>query len=152
MKALLVLVVLFWSIGFGALRAGPESPESSKSPDALLGAYGFPAAAGLKHLCGEHVSGSGMEITWDAFASNAPLGEVVAFYEKKLGKAGMAGDSQGATWRFPVGAKRPERVLTVSVSTAEGPYRRCDGAALRKAQSVVMASRSATERAVAPAR
>src|SRR5262245_33112387 len=69
--------------------------------------FGFPLAPGLKHTGGGHVMGSDQqnrtEITWNAFATDRSVGDVVAYYRGKLGDEGMQGDAHGATWRFPVG-------------------------------------------------
>ncbi len=119
------------------------------SPDPRLGEYGFPLVCGLRHVCGGHITGEptgrpprSIEITWDAFATDGSVGDVVAYYQSKLGNAGMEGDAHGATWRFPLGATYPERVLEVSASTKEGPWRHCDSAVLAKARCVVMVSRA----------
>jgi hypothetical protein len=107
-------------------------------------AYGFLLAPGLKHVGGGHVTGTNRqgrtEITWNAFATNQSVGDVIAFYKSKLGDQGMEGDAHGATWRFPVGATHPERVLEVAASTKDGPWRDGDRALLAKAKCVVMVS------------
>ena len=63
------------------------------------------------------------EITWNAFATDRPVGDVVAYYRSKLGDEGMEGDAHRVTPRFPVGATHPERVLEVAASTKDGPRR-----------------------------
>lgn len=107
-------------------------------------ACGFPLAPGLKHVGGGHVTGTDRqartEITWNAFATDRSVGDVVAFYQSKLGDQGKKGDAHGATWRFPVGATYPERVLEVAPSTSDGPWRDGDRALLAKAKCVVMVS------------
>ena len=108
--------------------------------------HGFPLVPGLRHICGRHLTGvSGQpsrrtEITWQAFATDASVGEIVAQYRRKLGEAGMKGDEHGATWRFPAGATMPKRLLEVSTSTKAGPWRDCDRALLAKAQCIVLVS------------
>jgi hypothetical protein len=108
--------------------------------------HGFPLVPGLRHVCGRHITGvSGQpsrrtEITWEAFATDATVGEIVAQYRRKLGEAGMEGDEHGATWRFPVGTTKPKRLLEVSASTKDGPWRDCDRALLAKAQCIVLVS------------
>ena len=107
-------------------------------------AYGFPLAPGLKHVGDGHVPGTDRqgrtEITWYAFATDRSVGDVIAFYQSKLGDQGMEGDAHGATWRFPVGATHPKRVLEVAASTKDGPWRDGDRAVLAKAKCVVMVS------------
>ena len=107
---------------------------------------GFPFPPGLKHVGGGHVRGADrerrMEITWEAYATDQSVGEMVAFYQSKLGHQGMEGGAHGATWSFPVGAKHPERVLEVAASTKDGPWREGDRALLAKSKCVVMVSQA----------
>jgi hypothetical protein len=133
------LMVLAASLPFNISKGDEVSPE------ARLGEYGFPVARGLKHVCGGHVTGAPPKVTeiiWDAFATNGQVEDVIAYYRSNLGDADMHGDVHGATWRFPLGATQPERVLEVSASTKEGPWRHCDSPALAKARCVVMVSRA----------
>ena len=91
MKILVVtLTILAASLPSNILR-GDEI-----SPDARLGKYGFPLVCGLRYVCGGHMTGRpprSTEITWDAFATDGRVGDVVAYYRSKLGDAGMEGDT-----------------------------------------------------------
>ena len=137
------LIVLASSLPFNILKGGEVSPENR------LNDYGFPLFRGLRHVCGGHITGEpagspprSTEITWDAFATEAQVVDVIAYYRSKLGDAGMKSDAHGATWRFPLGATQPERVLEVSAPTKEGPWRHCDSPVLATARCVVMVSRA----------
>src|SRR5262245_42723552 len=133
------------SILFNTFQLSLLSLVAQESPEARFGDYGFPIFHSLKHVCGGHVTGSPPKptaITWDAFATEEKVEEVVAYYRNKIGDTGMARDGHGATWRFPLGATQPERVLEIASPTKEGPWRHCDSQVLATTRCVVTVSRA----------
>src|SRR5262245_15286233 len=77
----------------------------------------FAAYPQVRELCDEHVSGSGMNITWRSFATGDSLDKVVKFYESDQKHAATVDEKSGE--RKFVAAKDPDTILSVySVAAA----------------------------------
>lgn len=125
--------------GHGSRRA---AGENSDSDEAIFQFYQFPSHPDLTHLCREHVqSSSGEEITWDAFASPARPSQLVAYYRRKLGKAGFTREGEGGRWSLPAEAPRPKRVLEISDVAANNPSSHCEKRPPANSRAIILLSR-----------
>jgi len=134
----LTVVSVIGLIGHGAQRAPAGKPESN---DSIFQFYEFPGHPGLTHLCRQRVYGSGHEITWDAFASSATPSRLVDDYRQKLGDAGLTRDGEGASWRLPADAPRPNRVLEIMAIGTKSPAHDCEKSPPSGSAALVMLSR-----------
>jgi hypothetical protein len=116
-----------------------------RSSESIMLSYGFPVLPGLTCLCQERVypdrEDANRHITWDALSSPLEPGEVVKFFRRELGDTGFSARGDGGTWRFPVGAKSPDRVLTVLTVNEEGPHSNCKEHIPAGAKSILILSR-----------
>src|SRR4051794_19873024 len=119
MKLSLATIILLTPLLFGGAY-GPDPNEP------IFKEYQFPSHSGLTHLCRQRVYGSGVEITWDAFASEARPSGLINYYRRKLGNAGFTREGEGGTWRLPANAARPQRVLEILPAGADAPYKSCE--------------------------
>jgi hypothetical protein len=97
----LILVTIILVLGFRAFCSQHSIGTSSDSAASIFKSYEFPSHSNLTHLCQKRVSGSGREITWDAFASAAPPSELLDYYHQKMGDDGFTKEREGGTWRPP---------------------------------------------------
>lgn len=108
-------------------------------------AYGFPVLSGLTFLCQERVypdqSEANRHITWHAFSSSLEPRKVIELFRQQLGGAGFNPEGSGGTWRFPLGSKSPDRVLTVLNVGEKGPHSNCKAQIPLSAKSVIIVSR-----------
>lgn len=94
---------------------------------------GFAAFPGARRLCSQHVTGNPMHIEWTAYATDRPLAEVVAFYEKNRGGHALERDGAGLRLRAP-----SDWVL--SVHPKDGTYPRCEVAPAAGDATVIIVS------------
>ena len=134
MKLSLAILISLASLAFGSIY-------SSDSNEQIFKGYGFPVHNGLTHLCGERVYDSGVEITWEAFASPARPSELIAYYRRKLGDAGFTEEGSKGLWRLPASAPRPQRFLEIMPAGADAPYKSCDKSPPANTKSIIMISK-----------
>jgi hypothetical protein len=132
MKLSLAIIILL------AALSGSIGTDSSWP---IFKEYQFPSHRGLTHLCRQRVSGSGAEITWDAFASEAKPSSLIDYYRRKLGDAGFTKEGEGGNWRLPANAARPQRILEVMPAGADAPYKHCEKSPPANTQSILMISK-----------
>jgi hypothetical protein len=136
LTALLALLQVSMIAGCAAVEPRPPDPSG------VHGEYGFPAAPSAISLCEQRAYGSGLEITWKAFAVPAAPAELVTFYRERLGSAGFTPEGEGGTWKLPAGAVRPQRVLSILPADADGPHRQCEKSPPAGTRSIVVFSRT----------
>lgn len=134
MKYLCVIFVFVCAIGC-ALKS-----SSGNSPDAVFRNHDFPVFESASHLCHQHVYGSSGEISWDAVMTSAQPDQVASFYIERLGTKAMKEDKDGWTWRFPAGSPEPERVLSIHLLTADGPWKHCKQPVAPDAVTIILLS------------
>jgi hypothetical protein len=75
-----------------ATKRRPEPVSAAR----LFDDYGFPVLSAIEHLCGRReYPVSRVHLTWDAFASDIPPGELVDRYKRRIGE-----------WLFAQGRRR----------------------------------------------
>jgi len=136
LKTLLALLQVSMIVGCAGME--PRLPD----PSGVFGEYHFPAAPSATSLCQQRVYGSGLEITWEAFAVPVAPAELVTFYRERLGSAGFTPEGEGGTWKLPAGAVRPQRVLSILPADADGPHRQCEKSPPAGTRSIVVFSRT----------
>ena len=137
----LILVTIILLLGFGGFCSQHPIGTSSDSTDSIFKSYEFPSHPNLTHLCQKRVSGSGREITWDAFASAAAPPELLDYYHQKMGDDGFTKEGEGGTWRLPASAPRPSRVLDIMAVGTASPSRDCEKAPPSGSRAIIMISR-----------
>jgi hypothetical protein len=137
--------MLLLLLGAGGIKSqeARSSGDVSSSPSIML-AYGFPLLSRVVHLCQGRVyrdQDANRHIIWDAFTSSLEPSQVINFFRRELGDAAFSPKGGGGTWRFPVGSKSPDRVLTVLSVGEEGPHSNCKEQIPSGAKSVLILSR-----------
>jgi hypothetical protein len=125
-----------------ALLAFDCTSQSSSQADSdeAFRRHGFPSFETARHLCQQRVYAADTEILWDALTTEVPPDRAVSFYTERLGKKARTREADGWTWRLPVGAQQPERVLALHAVTADGPWKRCDQSIPSGAKTVIVLS------------
>lgn len=148
-----VTIKVLGTIGLILILSGTEGITSQEarstgdvpSSESILLSYGFPVLSELTYLCQERVyadQGDGnRHITWHAFSSALEPKEVIKLLRQQLGDAGFNPEDSGGTWRFPVGSKSPDRVLTVLSVEKQGPHSNCKEQIPSTARSILIVSR-----------
>ena len=137
----LTLVTIILMLGFGAFCSRQSIGTSSDSSESIFKSYDFPSHPNLTHLCQKHVSGSGRETTWDAFASAASPSELLDYYHQKMGDDGFTKEGEDGTWRLPASAPQPNRVLDIMAVGTANPSRDCEKAPPSGSRAIIMLSR-----------
>src|SRR5205809_5528115 len=89
-----------FALGFTIIAMPARS--YSKEPTYDSWGLGIPLHDEMKHLCGGNVLGQhGEEIIWEDYTSGLSPAQLVADYQKKLGKEHFEPKGEGGTWRFP---------------------------------------------------
>ena len=102
----------------------------------------FAAYPGARKLCDQHVSASGMEISWQSYATDDPVERVVAFYEKDQKTKATTGDAGEKTIRA---AARADDILSIIAAERADKLPHCETAPPAEAKTVIVVS-SATRR------
>lgn len=138
-------LILILSGTEGVMPQEARSTGDVLSSESILLSYGFPVLSGLTYLCQERVyvdqGDANRHITWHAFSSALEPGEVLKLLRQQLGDAGFNSEGSGGNWRFPVGSKSPDRVLTVLSVEKEGPHSNCKEQIPSTARSILIVSR-----------
>jgi len=134
---LLTIAAAFGLMGFGSQRA----EETAGSQGSIFRHYDFPSHPTLTHLCQQRVHGSIGHITWDAFASAARPSALRDYYHRKLGDAGFDKRGDGASWRLPADAPRPNRILEIIPIGTNEPFRDCEKAPPSDSRAIIRLSR-----------
>ena len=102
----------------------------------------FAAYPGAKKLCDQHVTGAGLEISWQSYATEDPVERVVAYYEKDQKTKATTGDAGEKTLRAPA---RRDDVLSIIAAERADKLPHCETAPPAEARTVIVVS-SATRR------
>jgi hypothetical protein len=120
-----------------ATKRRPEPVSAAR----MFDDYGFPVLSAIEHLCGRReYPVSGVHLTWDAFASDIPPGDLVDRYKRRIGESGFSRRGAGGAWNLPADAQTA-RTLEVLAVDAKGPHRACVAKPGPGAKSVIVISR-----------
>lgn len=135
MKLSLIVLILLASLASGS------SASHSDLNEQIFKDYGFPSHSGLTRLCGERVYSKDGEIIWDAFASEERPADLINDYHQKLGDAGFTKVGERGTWRLPVRAAHPQRVLEILPVGTDAPYKSCENRPPANTKTILMVSK-----------
>jgi hypothetical protein len=97
----------------------------------------FAPYPGAHKLCDQHVTGSGLEISWQSYATEDAVERVVAFYEKDQKAKATTGDAGEKTLHAPA---RDDDVISIIAAERADKLPHCETAPPAKARTVIVVS------------